>query len=187
VTSLLAGLALEVVDQIRDLGWQGVFGNTDEAIARPDALEEFAAQSTAPRSLWELAREMTAFTREALGDERTAWLGALPRVVIHHLHDAMTHIYRLYSPFVRLETAARVRTTNSDMTLTKSIPLGSEKRVLKLQAQAYNVFNHTEINGLGTGAQYSFTTNQLTNGSTLGYETSANPNRVMAFTVRVVF
>jgi hypothetical protein len=59
--------------------------------------------------------------------------------------------------------------------------------VLKLQAQAYNVFNHTEISGLGTGAQYSFTTNQLTNGSTLGYETSANPNRVMAFTVRVVF
>jgi diadenosine tetraphosphatase ApaH/serine/threonine PP2A family protein phosphatase len=27
--------------------------------------------------------EMTAFTREALGQERIAWLGALPRVVLH--------------------------------------------------------------------------------------------------------
>lgn len=26
---------------------------------------------------------MTAFTREALGEERVAWLGALPRLVIH--------------------------------------------------------------------------------------------------------
>ena len=79
------------------------------------------------------------------------------------------------------------RTTNFDMTLTKTIPLGSEKRVLRIQAQAYNVFNHTEISGIGTSAQYSFTTNQLVNGPTLGYETAANPNRVMAFTARVVF
>ena len=73
----------EVVDRVRDLGWRGVFGNTDEAIARPETLEEFAAQSPAPRSLWDAVREMTAFTREALGEERIAWLGALPRVVIH--------------------------------------------------------------------------------------------------------
>lgn len=79
------------------------------------------------------------------------------------------------------------RQTNFDMTLTKNIPLGSEKRMLKLQAQAYNVFNHTEISNIGTGAQYSFTTNQLVNAPTLGYETAANPNRVIAFTVRVVF
>src|SRR6185437_9625386 len=56
------------------------------------------------------------------------------------------------------------RVTNFDVTLTKNIPLGSEKRVLRIQANAYNVFNHTEISGLNTGAQYSFTTNQLTNG-----------------------
>jgi predicted phosphodiesterase len=73
----------EVVDLVRDLGWRGVFGNTDEAIARPETLEEFATQSPAPRSLWDAVREMTAFTREALGEERIAWLGALPRVVIH--------------------------------------------------------------------------------------------------------
>ena len=37
------------------------------------------------------------------------------------------------------------RVTNFDMTLTKNIPLGSEKRIIRIQAQAYNVFNHTEI------------------------------------------
>ena len=30
----------DVVDCVRDLGWRGVFGNTDEAIARPETLEE---------------------------------------------------------------------------------------------------------------------------------------------------
>jgi predicted phosphodiesterase len=74
---------VEVVDRVRDLGWRGVFGNADEAMARPETLEEFASQSAAPRSLWDAVREMTAFTREALGGERIAWLGALPRVVIH--------------------------------------------------------------------------------------------------------
>jgi hypothetical protein len=73
----------EVVDRVRDLGWRGVFGNTDEAIARPETLEEFARQSPLPRSLWDAVREMTAFTREALGKERIVWLGALPQVVIH--------------------------------------------------------------------------------------------------------
>ena len=75
--------AAEVVDRVRDLGWQGVFGNSDEAVARPETLEEFARQSSAPRSLWDAVREMTAFTREALGKERIAWLSTLPRVVIH--------------------------------------------------------------------------------------------------------
>ena len=73
----------EVVDRVRDLGWPGVFGNTDEAVARPETLEAFASQSPAPRSLWDAVREMTAFTREALGEGRIAWLGALPPVVIH--------------------------------------------------------------------------------------------------------
>lgn len=73
----------QVVDCIRDLGWPGVFGNTDEGIARPAVLEEFAGQSLAPPSLWAAVREMTPFTREALGDDRIAWLGALQRVLIH--------------------------------------------------------------------------------------------------------
>ncbi len=77
--------------------------------------------------------------------------------------------------------------TNFDVTLTKNIPLGSEKRVLKIQAQAYNVFNHTEISGIGTGATYSPTTNLLSNGATLGYITGATNARVMAFSARLQF
>lgn len=88
----------EVVDRVRDLRWLGVFGNSDEAIARPETLEEFARQSPAPRSLWDAVREMTAFTREALGEERIAWLSALPRVVIQPpvalLHAGPTSAWR---------------------------------------------------------------------------------------------
>ncbi len=73
----------EIVDSIRDLGWQGVVGNTDEMLFSPESLEEFASQSTAPPSLWTAIREMAAATREALGEERLAWLRALPRIQIH--------------------------------------------------------------------------------------------------------
>lgn len=73
----------EVVDRVRDLRWPGVFGNSDEAIARTEALDDFARQSPASDSLWSAVRKMTAFTRKALGDERIAWLDSLPRVLIH--------------------------------------------------------------------------------------------------------
>ena len=71
---------VEIVDKIRDLGWRGVAGNGEEALARPDTLEKFAGQSSAPAALWSAVREMMAWTRAALGPERVAWLGALPRI-----------------------------------------------------------------------------------------------------------
>jgi predicted phosphodiesterase len=73
----------EIVDRIRDLGWQGVIGNGEEALAMPATLEEFAAQSSAPHSLWAAIREQLAATRAVLGEERIAWLRRLPRVQIH--------------------------------------------------------------------------------------------------------
>jgi hypothetical protein len=79
------------------------------------------------------------------------------------------------------------RVTNSDVTLTSAIPLGSEKRTLRLHAQAYNVFNHTEISGIGTRGQYSPTTNALTNGATPGYINGTFPNRLLAFSARLQF
>ena len=72
-----------IVDRIRDLGWQGVVGNTDEMLFRPESLTEFAKQSSAPPSLWTAIEEMAAVSREALGDERLAWLRALPRMQVH--------------------------------------------------------------------------------------------------------
>jgi len=73
----------EIVDQIRDLGWQGVLGNTDEMLFDPGSLEEFAKQSSAPASLWDVIREMAVATRDALGEERLEWLRSLPRIQTH--------------------------------------------------------------------------------------------------------
>jgi putative phosphoesterase len=73
----------EVVDRIRDLGWPGVTGNTDQMLAAPDTFEEFASLSPKLQPLWAAIREMAAVTREALGEERLAWLRSLPRAQIH--------------------------------------------------------------------------------------------------------
>ena len=73
----------EIVDRVRDLGWPGVLGNTDEMHTRPESLEEFAKQSPQLESMWAVIREMAAATREALGEERVAWLRGLPLVQIH--------------------------------------------------------------------------------------------------------
>ena len=72
----------EIVDRIRDLDWPGVLGNTDEMHTRPESLEEFASQSSAPPSLWVAIREMAAATHALLGEERIAWLRGLPRLQI---------------------------------------------------------------------------------------------------------
>jgi putative phosphoesterase len=72
---------VEIVDRIRDLGWSGVVGNTDEMLFRPESLKEFAQRSPALEPLFAVITEMAAATREALGDERLAWLRELP-----HLH-----------------------------------------------------------------------------------------------------
>jgi putative phosphoesterase len=69
----------EIVDLVRDLGWPGVVGNTDEMLFRPESLTEFAAQIPAMQPLVPVIEEMAAATREALGDERLAWLRNLPR------------------------------------------------------------------------------------------------------------
>jgi putative phosphoesterase len=72
----------EIVDRIRDLGWQGVAGNTDEMLWEPAALNEFANRAPHLQPLFDAVREMAAATREALGEERLAWLRALPRIWI---------------------------------------------------------------------------------------------------------
>jgi putative phosphoesterase len=73
----------EIVDRIRDLGWHGVLGNTDEMHSRPESLEEFVTRSSAPPSLWAAVREMAVATHAMLGEERIAWLRTLPRTLVH--------------------------------------------------------------------------------------------------------
>jgi predicted phosphodiesterase len=69
----------EVVDRVRELGWPGVVGNTDEMLFRPEALREFARNSPGLEAMWAVIEEMTAATRELLGEDRLAWLAGLPR------------------------------------------------------------------------------------------------------------
>src|SRR4030095_9790657 len=52
------------------------------------------------------------------------------------------------------------RITNLDATMSKFIPLFGERRGLKLQAQAYNIFNTPQFNGVGTGLQWDATGKQ---------------------------
>lgn len=73
---------VEIVDRIRDLGWPGVAGNGEEALATPETLEAFARRSSSPPSIWAAVREMMAATRALLGDERIEWLRGLPRIQI---------------------------------------------------------------------------------------------------------
>jgi hypothetical protein len=79
------------------------------------------------------------------------------------------------------------RITNFDITMTKIIPLGSEKRVLKIQAQAYNAFNHSEFNNMNTGVTFNPTTNLVSNATAVGLPTGTANARVMAFSARLQF
>jgi predicted phosphodiesterase len=70
----------EIVDRIRDLGWPGVVGNTDELLFNPASLHDFAKQQPPKlQTLFAAIEEMAAATREALGEDRLAWLRGLPR------------------------------------------------------------------------------------------------------------
>lgn len=93
----------EIVDRVRDLGWQGVAGNTDEMLWRPESLQEFAADRPPEmRPLFAVIGEMAAATREALGEERIAWLRALPGRQTHGplalVHASPESFWRAPSP-----------------------------------------------------------------------------------------
>src|SRR5437660_10337740 len=59
---------VDIVDRIRDLGWQGVVGNTDEMLFRPESLQEFANQSPKLQPLFAAVEEMAVATLERPGD-----------------------------------------------------------------------------------------------------------------------
>lgn len=73
----------EIVDRIRDLGWSGVLGNTDEMLFNPDSLTDFAKPKPTLQSLFKAIEEIAAVERSTLGEERLVWLSNLPRVQIH--------------------------------------------------------------------------------------------------------
>ncbi len=77
--------------------------------------------------------------------------------------------------------------TNLDLTVTKSFPLRNEKRVFKIQAQAYNALNHPEFNAMNTGIQFNPANNAVSTATAVGLPTGTVPARVMAFSARFQF
>jgi len=92
----------EIVDRIRDLGWPGVAGNTDDMLSMPETLESFAAQSPHLQKLWDAIRDMAAHTREKLGEQRLAWLRDLPRIQVRDpialVHASPENVWRAPMP-----------------------------------------------------------------------------------------
>lgn len=69
----------EVVDRVRDLGWPGVVGNTDEMLWAPHRQAELEERAPRLRSLFQqIFGSIAPATRERLGSERLAWLHSLP-------------------------------------------------------------------------------------------------------------
>lgn len=71
---------VEIVDRIRDLGWSGVLGNTDEMLFGPQSLTDFAAGLPQFAAMWAAIEEMAAWDRDVLGADRLDWLRRLPLV-----------------------------------------------------------------------------------------------------------
>jgi putative phosphoesterase len=71
----------EAVDRIRELGWPGVCGNTDEVLWAPELLSDLERRQPQQHGLWRVIEETAARTCDRLGEERISWLQSLPREV----------------------------------------------------------------------------------------------------------
>ena len=84
--ALMGAQPAEVIDRVRELGWPGVVGNTDEVLWRP---QEQARQEELAPKLGALLRlifqEYAPATLGLLGEERVMWLRELPAE--HRLED----------------------------------------------------------------------------------------------------
>jgi putative phosphoesterase len=77
--ALMGAQPAEVIDRVRELGWPGVVGNTDEVLWRP--LEQLRQEELAPKLgalLRLIFQEYSPATLELLGEERVTWLRELP-------------------------------------------------------------------------------------------------------------
>jgi putative phosphoesterase len=92
----------EVIDRIRELGWAGVCGNTDEMLWAPGALSDFAGKNQRLPSLFAAIGEMIPATCAQLEEERIAWLKTLPRRQCHGsielVHASPTDLWKAPLP-----------------------------------------------------------------------------------------
>jgi putative phosphoesterase len=76
---LMGARPAETIDRVRELGWPGVVGNTDELLWRPEEHAVQVRRTPRLRALLDLLFHAYApHTRQHLGAERIAWLRDLP-------------------------------------------------------------------------------------------------------------
>lgn len=69
----------EVIDRVREMNWPGVYGNTDEMLWMPHRVSETLQAPHLHRIRDAVLTYTIPNTLRAIGDERLAWLRALPR------------------------------------------------------------------------------------------------------------
>jgi putative phosphoesterase len=74
----------EIIDQIRALGWPGVYGNTDEMLWAPVRLTEFGAKTPKLAPLLSRIQATIPPAVAALGEDRLRWLERLPLSYSQH-------------------------------------------------------------------------------------------------------
>jgi len=68
-----------VLDRVRELGWPGVQGNTDEMLWRPELFDRFMTAAPHLAHIWTMVfQQQGPATREHLGAERIEWLHQMP-------------------------------------------------------------------------------------------------------------
>jgi predicted phosphodiesterase len=81
----------EVVDRIRELGWPGIVGNTDELLWRPEEHEVQVRGAPKLAPLLSMLFDTHApVSREQLGEERIGWLRQLPA---EHREDGIALVH----------------------------------------------------------------------------------------------
>ena len=101
--ALMGPRPAEVIDRIRELGWPGVVGNTDELLWRPE--EQVRQRERAPQLTMLLRWLFEAYapdTCERLGGQHLAWLRELPTELriddVAIVHAAPDELWRAPMP-----------------------------------------------------------------------------------------
>src|SRR5687768_13474934 len=102
----------EVIDRIREMNWPGVYGNTDEMLWMPRRVSETLHATQLHRIRDLLLTHTIPATLNAIGEERLAWLRALPRrwsdhglSVVHAGPDDVWQMVPANAPDEELERA----------------------------------------------------------------------------------
>jgi hypothetical protein len=75
---------------------------------------------------------------------------------------------------------------NWDLSITKRIPLKAEERWLQFRTEMFNVWNHTQYSGMGTGTSFVNATGVNTS-PTFGVITATRPPRLIQLSLKLYF